>query len=197
MKKLIELAKKVQQMSDEELKNRIAYLEDRIQRQVFLDALTIDVLMEIQMISQRIMKIAKDELKSENQQMLDSNDTKWNVIPKYDDKKYWLNEYGQRLWKLASNEKFTAERPYYWCDRVITLDENRGVIQDITFTDFMEANSKSTVERFIPVLPKPYKEKIIYRKDGQPFYLQENGLYQARDEHGVVTLEYDDRIKDV
>jgi hypothetical protein len=197
MKKFVKIAKGVQQMSDDELKNRIAYLEDRIQRQVFLDAPTIDVLMEIQMISQRIMEIAKKELKAENQQMLDSNDTKWNVIPKGDDKKYWLNEYGKREWKLASNEKFTAERPYYWCDRVITLDKNRVVIQDITFTDFMEANEKSAVEQFIPVLPEPEKEKIIYRKDGQPFYLQQNGLYQARDEHGVVTLEYDDRRKDV
>lgn len=159
MKKLIELAKGVQRMSNEELKDRIVYLEDRIRRQVFLDAPTINVLMEIQMVSQRIMGIAKKELKAENlykkskaenSYVPDSNNIKWNIIPKGDDQKYWLNDYGLRRWRHRVKKEFNAERPYYWCDRVIIM-QNRTVIADTTFTKFNEEK----FDFYNPELPEP------------------------------------------
>jgi hypothetical protein len=33
------------------------------------------------------------------------------------------------------------------------------------------------------------KPEIIYRKDGQPFYLQKDGTYTAQDEHGIESLD--------
>lgn len=43
---------------------------------------------------------------------------------------------------------------------------------------------------------KKNKHRIIHRNsDGCPFYLQENGLYQASDEHGTETLKEEDSVE--
>jgi hypothetical protein len=85
MKKYIDLAKKVLQMSEEELKKRIEYLEDRFKRQILLNNLaadvhmvTIEIIIEIQMISQRIMEIAQKEIEFESNYGNDEYDIKWN-----------------------------------------------------------------------------------------------------------------------
>ena len=54
-----------------------------------------------------------------------------------ENKTYWLNEFGKRTWKHKVNN-WTADRSYYWCDRIIVIDEgnNRRVIDDVLYSTF-------------------------------------------------------------
>jgi hypothetical protein len=88
----------------------------------------------------------------------DMNTDAWIVPPKGDDQKYWLNKYGKRIWqrnfKDTSNQiqyTLTAERSYYWCDRVIVTDENRKVLNDLKFSDFI---AHPLYDQWIPVQPE-------------------------------------------
>jgi hypothetical protein len=58
-------------------------------------------------------------------------------VPLYDDKMYWLNEFGLRTWKAKKGTNI-AQRSYYWCDRVIIMNSERMVLEDITFTEFIK-----------------------------------------------------------
>jgi hypothetical protein len=78
----------------------------------------------------------------------DINTDAWVVPPKGDDQKYWLNKYGLRNW-TAKGHTNIAQRAYYWCDRVIIMNNERKVLDDITFTEFIKNE-----EYWIPELPK-------------------------------------------
>ena len=101
------------------------------------------------------MDLAKKNVKSEElSNEPDMNTDVWVQVPKGDDMKYWLNKWGTRRWTIREEQVRTAERPYYWCDRVIIMDENRRVLDDITFTKFInEVNNGWIIE-----MPEPGKE---------------------------------------
>jgi hypothetical protein len=44
-----------------------------------------------------------------------------------EDKKYWLDKYGERYWYKNSDVSITANRAYYWKDRVIFTHESKVV----------------------------------------------------------------------
>jgi hypothetical protein len=113
-----------------------------------------DLILEASMLSQRLMDIGKKEILADSisQQIHieDQNTGVWNKIPKGDDDKFWLNEYGLRIWHINEPEVKSAERSYYWCDRVLILNANHCVLDDIKFSDFIQ-----TVENgWTPQMPE-------------------------------------------
>lgn len=57
------------------------------------------------------------------------------------DKKYWLDEYGQRQWKHNTKPDFFALRSYHWVDRIIFIDESEGSRKykgEMSFTEFAQ-----------------------------------------------------------
>ena len=68
------------------------------------------------------------------------------IVPKNDNQKFWQNECGLRTWNrrfhvVGEPEKdytLTAQRSYYWVDKVIIMDENHKVINDLKFLDFVQ-----------------------------------------------------------
>jgi hypothetical protein len=80
-------------------------------------------------------------------------------VPKGDDMKFWLNKYGSRTWTrlfhaLGGHEKdytLTAQRSYYWVDRVIVMDDTRKVVNDLKFSDFI---SHPLYNEWIPDKPE-------------------------------------------
>lgn len=83
----------------------------------------------------------------------DINSQAWIQVPKGDDMKFWLNKYGKRTWtrEEESGAKFTADRSYYWVDRVIVLDENRTVVNDVKFSDFI---ASPAYVKWTPIQPE-------------------------------------------
>lgn len=70
-----------------------------------------------------------------------------------EDKKYWLNEFGNRYWYKKSDKTKTANRSYHWVDRVTFINEgsvhyveekgiwstgDRKVLGGTTYTKFKE-----------------------------------------------------------
>ena len=70
-----------------------------------------------------------------------------------EDKKYWLNEFGDRYWYKKADKTITAHRSYHWVDRVTFIKEgsvhyleDKGIwstgdrlhIGETTYTKFKE-----------------------------------------------------------
>ena len=194
MKNIFEMIKVISGYSRREAERRYEVCRDRYTDDNHTSAQNFDFILEASMLSQRLMDLAKEEVKSEElSDEPNMNTDAWIQVPKGDDMKYWLNKYGRRRWTINEERVRSAERAYYWCDRVLILDENHRVLDDIKFSDFI----LTVPNGWVAEMPEPGKENVIYREDGQPFYLQSNGLYQAQDEHGIETLDYDDRRKDI
>jgi hypothetical protein len=137
MKNIFEMAKIISKYSHEEALRRYGVCRDRFTDNNRTPTQNFDFLMEASMLLQRITDFAKEEVKSEaiaNEP--DINSDVWIQVPKGDDMRYWLNEYGQRIWNLRDTTK-SAIRSYYWCDRIIILDKMRTVLEDIKFSDFI------------------------------------------------------------
>ena len=132
------MAKVISGYSREEALRRYEVCRDRFTDGENTLGRNFDLVMEASMLLQRIMDIAKEELKaSELSNVPNINTNAWVVPPKGDDQDFWLNKYGLRRWTHKVKKEFNAERPYYWCDRVIIM-KDRTVTADITFTEFME-----------------------------------------------------------
>lgn len=63
-----------------------------------------------------------------------------------------LDEFGQAIWLHKHNKNLFIERPYYWCDRIILIDETgdgRRVINETQFSTFDFSDwTPMTVEQF-------------------------------------------------
>ena len=57
------------------------------------------------------------------------------MIPKGDNKKYWLNEFGRRYWVRKDNPTYFATIPYHWVDMVNFIDESE-VDSDVNSINF-------------------------------------------------------------
>lgn len=156
MKNMFEAAKIISGYSRKEAERRYEVCRDR-----FSDDNTtsknFDLVMEASMLLQRIMDLAKEDLISEIvSEEPNINTDAWVQVPKGDDMAFWLNKYGLREWtqKLhPSAPELTAVRSYYWCDRIIIMNENRRVINDFKFSEFIE-----NTEFWTPKLPEPGHE---------------------------------------
>jgi hypothetical protein len=152
MKKMFEMAKAISQYSRKEAERRYEVCRDR-----FSDDNTyyqnFDIAMEASMLLQRIMDLAKEDAETLKPDP-DINTDTWIQVPKGDDMKYWLNKWGLRRWVHRLKKEFNAERLYYWCDRVIIM-EDRKVINDITFTKFI----REEFDFYNPEMPEK-EEKI-------------------------------------
>jgi hypothetical protein len=124
--------------------------------------------LELGMISVRLMELAKKEIKKEKrleeQCADDVNSMVWIQVPAGDSMDFWENKYGRRTW-TSQNGEFTAERSYYWVDRVIILDKNRKVMEDITFTQFLYRISTLEKEYWIPVVPEVKITPQTYKEE--------------------------------
>jgi hypothetical protein len=152
MAKIFEKAKIISGYSREEVLRRYEVCRDR-----YTDDNTeykkFDLVTEASMLLQRLMDLAKEEVSAE--QVMDAvTEIAWVQVPKGDDMMYWLNKYGRRRWTINEERVRSAERAYYWCDRVILLDENRKVLDDIKFSDFI----LTVPNGWVAEMPEPGKE---------------------------------------
>ena len=152
MKDMIEMAKVISGYSRKEALRRYEICRDRYANDN-TSYKSFDIAMEASMLLQRIVDIAKEELKAEAvSNEPDINTDAWIRVPVGDDMKFWLNKYGLRRWKAIDDNGINAQRPYYWCDRVIIMND-RTVIDDITFTEFIRLFGL-----YIPEMPEPGNE---------------------------------------
>ena len=155
MRDMIEMAKIISGYSREEALRRYEVCRDRFTDGENTLSRNFDLVMEASMLLQRIVDIAKEELKEELQSdEPDINTDAWIQVPKGDDMKYWLNRYGLRRWNINGDIIKSAERAYYWVDRMLFLDENRRVLDQVKFSDFIRVPPNGWTEE----LPKPGKE---------------------------------------
>lgn len=79
-----------------------------------------------------------------------------------DDKQYWLNEHGLRIWMNKHEKTLTAQRAYHWKDYVIIIDESdeREIVGFSTFEEFMELE-----ENWNPMTKKQYEVLINQLKE--------------------------------
>ena len=155
MKDMIEMAKIISGYSREEALRRYEVCRDRFTDDNVTEYKKFDMAMEASMLLQRIVDIAKEELKEELQSNEpDINTDAWIQVPKGDDMKFWLNRYGLRRWNINGDIIKSAERAYYWVDRMLFLDENRRVLDQVKFSDFIRVTPNGWTEE----LPKPGKE---------------------------------------
>ena len=85
-----------------------------------------------------------------------------------DNKKYWLNEWGLRIWTSKHDKYYVADRAYHWCDRVIFIDESEGrkSMGETTFTKFLEVE-----DQWHPMSKKQYDAMILkHREENNEFY---------------------------
>ncbi len=155
---VIVLARQIQTASPEELSKRVELIEQEMSMYNAVDGFpNIMCHVELMMITQRCLEIVREEMRvNEMTEDGEHNNPKcWMVIPMYDDKKYWLNEYGRREWKntIKGEPDLIATRAYYWVDRVLILDENRMVMKDVKFSEFI----KNITGSWIPVMPEEKK----------------------------------------
>jgi hypothetical protein len=155
---LIGLAKQIQSASPQFLNDRVEAIEkDMSMYAVTGDFPDVMTFVELTMISQKCMELAKDELTQEEQNRENVIPIGWTTVPRGDDKKYWLNEFGSRRWESISKyfnvPATTVERAYCWVDRAIMLNPDRTVINEMTFTEFIETEARN----YIPVLPEEKK----------------------------------------
>jgi len=154
MKNVFEMAKIISGYSREEAERRYEVCRDRYTDDNHTSAQNFDFLLEASMLSQRLMDVAKEEVKSEElSDEPDMNTDAWIVPLKGDDMKYWLDKYGQRRWNFGDT---TAMRSYYWCDRVLILGKMRTVLEDIKFTDFIRDIYGD--DNWVAEMPEPGKE---------------------------------------
>ena len=154
IKKVFEMAKVISGYSREEAERRLDVMRDRFADEGRTEYMRFDYVMEASMLLQRLMDLAKKEAKAEAES---ENQFNWVVPIKGDDQDLWLDKYGLRHWNLTDPTKTpksilkTAMRSYYWCDRVIIMDANRRVLEDIKFTDFIK---RSGYGDWIPEIPE-------------------------------------------
>jgi hypothetical protein len=156
MRNILEMAKIISGYSREEALRRYEVCRDRYTDDNNTVYKNFDLVMEASMLLQRIMDIAKEEVKAEAAMEMKSQPV-WVIPPKGDDQNFWLNKYGLRYWNLTDPMKTpksilkTAVRSYYWCDRVIIIDGNRRVLEDIKLSDFIK---RSGYNDWIPEVPE-------------------------------------------
>jgi hypothetical protein len=160
MRDMIKMAKIISGYSREEAERRYEVCRDRFTDGENTLSRNFDLVMEASMLLQRIMDVAKEELKSEKiSNEPDINTDAWVVPPKHDNQDFWLNKYGRREWTLGNPMVKSAQRSYYWCDRVIILDATRRVLEDIKFSDFV---NRIDAEGWEPEIPEV---KVEFNKD--------------------------------
>mgnify|MGYP001443573569 CR=1 FL=1 len=153
MKNVFEMAKVISGYSRKEAERRYEVCRDRFTDGGNTLCRDFDLVMEASMLSQRIVDIAKEEVKADAvSNEPDINTDAWIQVPVGDDMKFWLNKYGLRRWKAIDDNGINAQRPYYWCDRVIIMND-RTVIDDITFTEFIRLFGL-----YVPEMPELGKE---------------------------------------
>ena len=150
IRNIIESAKIISKYSRKEAEERFEVMRDRFTDDNNTLYMSFDYVMEASMLLQRIMDLTEKEVEAHKPDM---NSDTWIQVPKGDDMKYWLNKWGTRRWIHRVKKEFNAERPYYWCDRVIIM-QDRKVIDEITFTKFAEEE----FDFYNPELPEPEKE---------------------------------------
>lgn len=148
IRNMIEMAKIISGYSREEALRRYEVCRDRFTDGDNTLSRNFDLVMEASMLLQRIMDLAKEEVKRDEAMDFDSQPA-WVIPPKHDNQDFWLDKYGQRIWNLGDTTK-SAHRSYYWCDRVIILDKMRKVLEDIKFSDFV---NRIDAEGWEPVIP--------------------------------------------
>jgi hypothetical protein len=164
IKIFIELAKRIAGSTEEELEKRYEGIVNG-----YNDMFT---QLELGMISFRLMELAKKEIKEEKrleEECADDVDSiVWIQVPKGDSMDFWENKYGSRTWtrlfhtlNAERDYTLTAQRSYYWVDRVIVMDENRRVVNDLKFSDFIQHplyNEWIPIEPKVKITPQTYKE---------------------------------------
>ena len=82
-----------------------------------------------------------------------------------DNKKYWLNEYGERYW---INEKLniTLYRPYHWVDSISIIDEtdSRRHIGRVKFSKLTDIIYSSVYDEYYIFSDFVIMDKNYYRK---------------------------------
>ena len=157
MKKIFEMAKVISRYSREEAERRLDVMRERFTDENITDYNRFDFLMEASMLLQRLIDLAKKEDK-EKEATKEEGQFGWVVPPKHDNQDFWLDKYGKRIWNLGDTTK-SAIRSYYWCDRVIILDKMRVVLEDITFTDFVNRIDAEGWEPEIPDEPVKFNKE--------------------------------------
>lgn len=75
----------------------------------------------------------------------------------FDDKRFWLNDNGRREWLHINPDTkevdMSAQRAYYWVDRILILDNNRKVLSDIKYSVFKLGLDADTTSGWNPVMP--------------------------------------------
>jgi hypothetical protein len=147
---LMNIAKNITCATKEDLKKRIEEISIEQSNSI---APSIDVVLELGMISQRLLELSKEAIKRQFEEDIERQNVPWNKIPKGDDPKYWLDTFGRREWTRQFPEgKHSANRSYHWVDRIIILDANRKVLEDmVLFSDFIKA---SDYKQWTPVQPE-------------------------------------------
>lgn len=136
-------------MSSAELDIKVCELKNELIR----GHINLRILTEYHIICQRALKLAKVELKAESEMEFESQQRCWMVIPMYDDKAFWQNDYGLRTWIRNPDETISinwfeslqgttdraeiAQRSHYKVDRVIIMTKDRVVISEMPFSEFM------------------------------------------------------------
>jgi len=93
-----------------------------------------------------------------------------------EDKKYWLNEFGERYWYKKSDITITAHRSYHWLNRITFIKEgsvhyveDKGIwstgdrrhIGETTYTKFKEEE-----DNWVPIQSFwKYAEELKYEYD--------------------------------
>jgi len=88
-----------------------------------------------------------------------------------EDKKYWLNEYGERYWYKKSDMTIVAYRAYHWVDRITFINEGSThyvegygwstgdrlyIGKETTYTEF-----KKQLDEWVPIEDhKKYAEEL-------------------------------------
>lgn len=164
MKILISTAKEILSMTPKELDTKLYEL-----RQMVVGGdITFRVLTEHHMVCQRAMELAKVQLDADFERQVEDNPRCWNVIPIGDDKTFWHNEHGLRTWVRNPDETITmdrleslrgttdraeiAQRSYHWVDRVILMTNDRVVVGEMPFSEFMTKSYYR--EYWLPEIPK-------------------------------------------
>ncbi len=77
-------------------------------------------------------------------------------------KKIELDEYGKLVFKHKTNPNLFAERPYWWVDRIIVLDETKGrrVIQDTQYSKFDLSDWEPMTKEEYACVERKYKDLI-------------------------------------
>lgn len=88
-----------------------------------------DILMESNIVAMRLVEIHKNE-----PVMANNSEPVW-----IDDDNYWFDEFGLRTWTRVDCDgtTYSAQRSYYWVDRIIIMDNTRRIIDDIPFSEFV------------------------------------------------------------